>query len=46
LRKIKSLETKRLNKCDKRFLSFIKTQLKIDWRKPLIKELNKINKRY
>jgi len=42
--KIKELEKKKLNKEDKRMLRLIKTQLKADWRKPLIKELNKMEK--
>ncbi len=43
--KIKKLEKKKLNKEDKRMLKFIKTQLEYDWRKPLIKELDKIEKK-
>ena len=42
--KIKKLKNKKLNKEDKRMLRFIKTQIEWDWRKPLIKELNKIEK--
>jgi len=42
--KIKKLEKKILNKEDKRMLRLIKTQLKKDWRKPLIEELNKLEK--
>ena len=42
--KIKKLKNKKLNKEDKRMLRFIKTQIEWDWRKPLVKELNKIEK--
>ena len=41
LLKIKELEKKKLNKKDKEMLKFIKSQLEHNWRKPLIKELNK-----
>lgn len=40
--KIKELEKKKLNKENKRMLRLIKTQLEYDWRKPLIKELKRI----
>ncbi len=43
--RIKKLEKKKLSKEDKRMLKFIKTQLEYDWRKPLIKELEKIEKK-
>lgn len=43
---IKNLENKKLNKENKRMLRFIKTQMEWDWRKPLIKELNKIKRNY
>ncbi len=43
--RIKKLENKKLNKEDKRMLKFIKSQLEYDWRKPLIKELEKIEKK-
>ena len=43
--RIKKLENKKLNKEDKRMLRFIKSQLEYDWRKPLIKELDKIEKK-
>jgi hypothetical protein len=43
--RIKKLEKKKLNKEDKRMLKFIKTQLEYDWRKPLIKKLEKIEKK-
>jgi hypothetical protein len=46
LKRIKRLESKKLNKEDNRILIFIKTQMEHDWRKPLIKELNKIERRY
>ena len=44
LKKIKLLDlaSKKLSQHDRKMLSFIKTQLEPDWRKPLIKELNKI----
>ena len=42
LLKIKELEKKKLNKKDKEMLKFIKTQLESNWRKYLVKELNKI----
>ena len=40
--KIKELEKKKLSKKDKEMLKFIKTQMEFDWRKPLVKELKKI----
>ena len=42
LLKIKNLEKKKLSKKNKEMLKLIKSQLEYDWRKPLIKELNKI----
>jgi hypothetical protein len=42
LTKIKDLEKEKLNKENKKMLKFIKSQLEYDWRKPLVKELNKI----
>lgn len=42
LSKIKELEKKQLNNKQKEILKLIKTQLKDDWRTPLIKYLNKI----
>ena len=44
--RIKKLENKKLNKEDKKLLKFIKSQLEYNWRKPLIKELDKIEKKY
>ena len=46
LAKIKKLEKLELTKEDEIFLRFLKTQLEHDWRKPLIKELNRILKEY
>lgn len=46
LSKIKKLEKKKLNKQDKITLKLIRTQLKKDWRSPLIKYLNKLLKKY
>jgi hypothetical protein len=43
--RIKKLEKKKLSKEDKRMLKFIKTQLEYNWRKPLVKELEKIEKK-
>jgi len=43
--KIKKLERKKLSKEDKKMLKFIKSQMEFDWRKPLIKELEKIEKK-
>jgi hypothetical protein len=42
---IKKLEKKKLNKKDKELVKLIKTQLEKDWRKYLVKELNKLEKR-
>lgn len=44
LSKIKELEKRKLNNKQKEILRLIKTQLKDDWRTPLIKYLNKISK--
>ena len=46
LSKIKELEKKELNKRDKEIVKLIRTQLKNDWRTPLIKYLNKLLKKY
>lgn len=43
---IKKLEKKRLNIKDKEIVRLIKTQLKKDWRSPLIYHLKKISKKY
>ncbi len=42
---VKKLENKKLNKKDKELLKLIKTQLEKDWRKYLINELNKLDKK-
>lgn len=46
LGKCKELEKRRLSKEDKFLVKFIKTQLEKDWRKYLLKELNKLLERY
>lgn len=46
LLKIKGLEKKRLKNDDKEAVKLIKTQLKDDWRTPLIAYLNKLIKKY
>lgn len=43
---IKQIEKQKLTKQDKSLIRLIKTQLKKDWRTPLIKELNKLLRRY
>jgi len=43
---VKKLEKKKLNKKDKELLKLIKTQLKKNWRKYLVEEINKLDKRY
>jgi len=42
--RIKELEKKNLNPEDKKMLIFIKTQMEANWRKPLVTELEKIEK--
>lgn len=46
LAKCKKLEKLKLASHDKFFVKFIKTQLEKNWRKPLLKELNKLLKKY
>lgn len=46
LKKIKELEKEKLNKQEKHLIKLIKSQLEYDWRKPLIKELNRISQRH
>ena len=41
LNKIKKLEGRKLNNQDKEIIKLIRTQLKEDWRSPLINYLNK-----
>lgn len=45
LGKIKELEKRGLGKADKAVLKLIRTQLKRDWRTPLVKYLDKLLKR-
>ena len=45
LSKIKELEKKKLNKRDEEIIKLIRTQLKRDWRTPLIVYLNKLLKK-
>ena len=42
LSKVKKLENHKLNKKDKEIVKLIKTQLKKNWRLPLIKYLNRL----
>ena len=46
LRKCKELNNRKLNKKDKEVVKLIKTQLKRDWRSPLIIFLNRLNNKY
>lgn len=46
LKKIKDLEKKKLSKEDKDLVKFIRTQLKKNWRLPIIRYLNRLLKRY
>jgi hypothetical protein len=46
LEKCKALEKKKLTKEDKKLIKVIKIQLKEDWRKTLLIELNKLMKKY
>lgn len=46
LSKIKALEKKELTPTDKDSIKLIRTQLKQDWRTPLISYLNKMSKGY
>ena len=46
LKKIKLLEKKKLNSKDKKTINLIRTQLKKNWRSPLIKYLDKIIIKY
>lgn len=43
---VKKLEKKKLNKKDKALAKLIKTQLEKDWRKYLVKEINKLQRIY
>lgn len=46
LEKIYWLEKIKLSEKDKKLVKLIRTQLRPDWRSPLIKELNQLLKRY
>jgi len=46
LAKCKQLEKKRLSREDRFFVKTIKTQLELNWRKPLLKTLNRLLKKY
>ena len=46
LEKCKELEKKKLTKDDKLLVRFLKTQLEDNWRKPLLKVLNGLLKKY
>lgn len=46
LERCKLLLKKRLNKEDRELVTLVKTQLEDDWRKPLIKKLNELSKKY
>lgn len=46
LEKIYRLEERKLSKRDKELARLIRTQLRHDWRSPLIKELNQLLKKY
>lgn len=46
LAKCKILEKQKLAPEDKQFVKFLKTQLEADWRKPLLKTLDKLLEKY
>jgi len=46
LAKIRCLEKKSLSKEDKHLVALIRTQLEKDWRKPLVKELERLGRKY
>ena len=46
LAECKHLQKLRLTKQDNEIVKLIKTQLKRDWRKPLLQKLNKLLKKY
>ncbi|MFA4945979.1 MAG: hypothetical protein WC607_00350 [Candidatus Micrarchaeia archaeon] len=46
LSKCKSLEKTNPSKQDAATIKLIKSQLEDDWRKPLLKELNRLSKKY
>jgi len=46
LGKIKQLEKQKLSVGDRKLIKFIRTQLRQDWRTPIVKLLNTILKKY
>ncbi len=46
LKACKGLEKKKLNSEDKKMVSLIRSQLEVEWRKPLIRELTRLSKKY
>ena len=46
MRKIKQIEKLKLSNDERFFISLLKTQLEDDWRKPLIKGLDQLLKKY
>lgn len=46
LEKIYQLEKEKLSEKDKKLVRLIRTQLRHDWRSPLIKELNQLLRKY
>lgn len=46
LEKIRCLEKSKLSQTDRQTLKLIKTQLKRDWRSPLMAFLNKLTRKY
>lgn len=46
LDKVKQLERQKLSVCDRKLIKFIRTQLRQDWRTPIVKLLNTILKKY
>ena len=46
LTKIHELEMENLSAADKEIVEFIRTQLKLDWRSPILAKLDKLLKKY
>ena len=46
LAKIRQLEQQNLSAADKEILEFIRTQLELDWRSPILTKLDKLLKKY
>lgn len=46
LEKVYALEKKKLSVADKELVRLVRSQLKLDWRVPLVRELNKLLKKY